>query len=267
MKPFLKWAGNKYRIIDKIQAILPKGKRLIEPFTGSAAVFLNTNYDRYILAEKNFDLINLYQRLQNEGEQFIHYCKSFFVAQSNCSEEFYRLRSLFNESGATEQIRAALFLYLNKHGYNGLCRYNSSGIYNVPFGRQKQGYFPEKEMLTFYKKAKNAKFIYEDFIVTMNKAKFGDIVYCDPPYLPLSKTANFTQYHRQGFTEKQHLLLVKKAKQLAKRGIPVIISNHNTPFISEHYKQAEIKTFTVARSISRNIMNREKAPEILAIFS
>lgn len=266
MKPFLKWAGNKYRIIDQIKAVLPPGKRLIEPFAGSAAVFLNTDYDEYILAEKNLDLINIYQRIQREGKSFVYYCKKFFVPEFNCAEEFYRLRNLFNSSIPTQRIRAAIFLYLNKHGYNGLCRYNNSGIFNVPFGKQ-PGYFPKAEMLTFHCKSQQAKFLHEDFLVTMRQAKPGDVVYCDPPYVPLSKTANFTQYHKNGFTEQQHLMLVQEAKALAKRGIPVIISNHNTPFVLEHYRAAELKTFLVARSISRNSMTRERAPEVLAIFS
>jgi DNA adenine methylase len=78
MKPFLKWAGNKYQIIERIKGILPEGKRLIEPFVGSGAVFLNTEFPRYLLSDNNQDLIILYQYLQEEGKKFIDYCSRFF---------------------------------------------------------------------------------------------------------------------------------------------------------------------------------------------
>ena len=265
MRPFLKWAGNKYKIINHIKEILPKGKRLIEPFAGSCAVFLNTNYSRYLIADQNEDLIDLYQKLKKEGKDFIHYCETFFTSSNNIEEKFYEFRDLFNTTN-DPHLKAALFLYLNRHGYNGLCRYNSKGNFNVPFGRHKKPYFPEEEMFFFLKKSKKATFRCADFEDTMNQYKQDDVIYCDPPYVPLSKTAYFTCYHRQGFDEIAQLKLTKKAEELSRKGITVIISNHDTDFTKKAYAKAKIKTLSVRRTISCNITQREKAKEVLAVF-
>lgn len=265
MRPFLKWAGNKYRIMHQLKAILPEAKRLIEPFAGSAAVFLNTDYQHYLLAETNFDLINLYQHLQNEGLSFIEYCHGFFTSATNNSSLYYQFREEFNQT-TDVRLKAALFLYLNRHGYNGLCRYNAHGRYNVPFGQHIKPYFPYKEMLAFYHKAQQAKFVHADFQTTLQSANSGDVVYCDPPYLPLSKTANFTQYSGKVFSLAEQQALAKQASTLAARGIAVIISNHDHHLIPELYKTAKLIRFPVQRSISRNGDARKAIMEVLAIY-
>ena len=266
-KPFLKWAGNKYRLIDKIQKLLPEGNRLIEPFAGSSAVFLNTQYEEYLLSDSNVDLINLYNLLKEQGMDFIKYCKPFFNEKYNNEEDYYKLRQQFN---ITKSIRkkSALFLYLNRHGYNGLCRYNLKGGYNVPFGRYKKPYFPENEMLAFFQKAKNAQFVHQDFSDVMQQAKKGDVIYCDPPYAPLSASSNFTQYSAGGFNLKQQEQLATIATNKAKHGVPVLISNHNTSFTLKTYKKAhKISKFKVQRYISCNGKKRDSAGELLALFS
>jgi len=145
IRPFLKWAGNKYRIIDRVRSSLPKGKRLVEPFAGSCAVFLNTNYENYLINDNNPDLIHLYNILKKEGAAFIKKCRYYFTPKFNDEEQYYKLRKKFNET-SDKHKRAILFVYLNRHGYNGLCRYNLKGGYNVPFVRYKSPYFPENEM-------------------------------------------------------------------------------------------------------------------------
>jgi DNA adenine methylase len=266
MKPFLKWPGNKYRIIERIKVLLPAGSRLIEPFVGSAAVFLNTDYPTYSLTDANEDLITLYQLLQQEGPDFIRYAKPFFDSRHNRPEAYYDFRVEFNTT-EDRRLKAALFLYLNKHGYNGLCRYNLTGGFNVPFGRYKVPYFPEKEMEYFWQKAKNAEFLHADFTDTMANAISGDVVYCDPPYVPLSQTANFTSYSANSFGMSEQLQLATLAQDLAKRGITVLISNHDTPWTQQMYQSAEILPFDVQRNISCNGANRGKAAEMLALFS
>ena len=265
IKPFLKWAGNKYRCLDQILGSLPEGNRFIEPFTGSAAVFLNVQYPKYLLAEANADLVSLFKCLQQEGESFINDCEVFFCRLYNCESEYYQLRAQFNESTDLKQ-RAKLFLFLNRHGYNGLCRYNQQGIYNVPFGRYIKPYFPRAEMIHFHQKSVNAEFIHSDFRNTFAKAKPGDIIYCDPPYVPLKQISNFSSYIGTTFGEKEHLILADLAKAAAKRGIIVAISNHDTPFTRQHYQQSRIISFPVNRSISCNPKNRGPVQELLAIF-
>jgi DNA adenine methylase len=265
MKSFLKWAGNKYRIIEQIKTYLPLGKRLIEPFIGSATVFLNTQYPSYLLADSNHDLIQLYQYLQQEGQPFIDYCRVFFDSCFNNAQEFYRLRSVFNES-KEGRTRAALFLYLNKHCFNGLVRFNQKGKFNTPFSCYKTPYFPEKEMQFFHQQSKNTEIIHSDFSSTLMLAKYGDVIYCDPPYVGLSKTANFSHYTAAGFSKEQQINLAHIAKNLAYQGITVIISNHDTAFTRNIYQTATLIPLSVQRNISSNGSKREKAAEILAIF-
>jgi DNA adenine methylase len=155
---------------------------------------------------------------------------------------------------------------LNKHCFNGLCRYNSKGGFNTPYGKYKKPYFPEKEMYEFYERSKKAVFQKADFLQTMRSAKSGDVVYCDPPYVPLSKTANFTSYSAGGFGEEQQLLLARAAEKLKARGVTVIISNHDTKFTAKAYQAARIHRFDVQRFISCNGGNRGKAKEVLAVF-
>jgi DNA adenine methylase len=265
MKPFLKWAGNKYKIIEHIKSKLPEGKRLIEPFLGSGAVFLNTDYKEYILSDINSDIINLYKILQKNGSDFIEKAEAFFIPENNNQEKYYEFRKTFNE---TDDIclKSALFIYLNKHCYNGLCRYNSKGKFNVPYGRYKKPYFPAEEMMFFHKKSQKAILKNDDFVTIMKKAKKGDILYCDPPYVPLSGTANFTDYSSGGFDLNQQKTLSHLAKELSSKGIPVLISNHFTEFIAEIYKGSEITRLKVQRYISCNGNNRNKAEEVLALF-
>jgi len=265
-RPFLKWAGNKYRIIDRVRAVLPAGKCLIEPFAGSAAVFLNTDYEHYIINDNNPDLIHLYNILKKEGVAFIKKCRYYFTPRFNNEEQYYKLRKKFNETSDTYK-RAVLFVYLNRHGYNGLCRYNRKGGYNVPFGRYKSPYFPEKEMFAFHKKAKNAEFVLSGFEQIIQSAKKGDVVYCDPPYVPLSPSANFTSYSSGGFNMEEQQQLADLANEISVKGIPVLISNHNTSFTRKAYDKAnKITKFHVQRFISCNGKKRGTAGELLALF-
>lgn len=265
IRPPLKWAGGKYQILEQIKKTLPTGNRLIEPFVGSGVVFLNSNYKRYILNDKNKDLILFYKIIKRDGLKFINYCRKLFIPKNNASGKYYALREEFN-STSDEFRKSALFLYINKHGYNGLCRYNSSGDLNVPFGRYKTPYFPEKEMYFFWKKSKRAILSSMDFETVMNKAKYGDVIYCDPPYVPLSNTSNFTSYSAGGFDNDKQTRLALVAQKAAKRGIPVLISNHSTPFTKKIYENAITIELSVRRLISCNGSKREHAKEILALY-
>ncbi len=266
VRPFLKWAGNKLRIIDKVKQQLPAGKRLVEPFAGSAAVFLNTDFDHYLLCDSNRDLIHLYTLLQRKGEKFIAQAEELFTAKNNHADRYYALRDEFNACTNKER-RAALFIYLNRHGYNGLCRYNASGGFNVPFGRYKRPYFPADEMRVFHEKAKQAEFRHQDFTTTFGEVGKGDVVYCDPPYLPLSSSSNFTSYSAGGFSMAQQEELAKQAEKTAKKGIPVLISNHNTEAAQAIYHGAKLHDFFVQRYISCNGKARNMAGELLALFT
>jgi DNA adenine methylase len=266
-KPFLKWAGGKYRCIDRVMQALPNAVRLVEPFAGSGAVFLNAHYPNYLLGEANHDLITLYEHVKHKGMLFIRDCERLFCDKNNSPDAYYTYRLEFNNTRQGTRRRAILFLYLNRHGYNGLCRYNLSGQYNVPFGRYIKPYFPKKELINFNTKSQLATFAHADFKETFLNTKPGDIIYCDPPYAPLSKTSYFTAYTNKAFGESEQITLASQAEATAKRGIPVVISNHDTPFTRELYQQAHITSFPVKRSISCKGNQRLAVRELIAVFN
>ena len=264
-RPFLKWPGGKYRLVERISQALGPANRLIEPFVGSGAVFLNTDYDHYLLADNNPDLINLYNTLHKEGERFISYSQRLFKPDSNEADRYYELRDEFNQSKNIRR-KAALFIYLNRHCYNGLCRYNKSGGFNSPFGRYKQPQLPVDSLRAFAKKSSHAEFQLASFADTMQQAEKGDVIYCDPPYMPLSRTANFTNYSADGFGLEQQQALADLAREMAAKGVRVVISNHDTKDIRKLYKSATFTQFEVPRFISQDTNNRGTASEILAVF-
>ena len=267
-RPFLKWAGGKFRLTEHINSAFPANKEcLIEPFVGAGAVFLNSNFKRYILADINPDLINLFNIVKNDVEQYILDSKPLFKAENaNTSEYYYNKRGQFNCSKDPFE-RAILFLYLNRYGFNGLCRYNRKNEFNVPFGAYKTHYFPEDELRYFSHKAQSAVFFCRDFQETFKLAEKNTVIYCDPPYAPLSQGSNFTGYSGNQFDLADQKALAELARLTHKeRQISVLISNHDTKFTREIYKDAVLKTIKVQRSISQSPNKRIKVKELIAIF-
>lgn len=264
-RPILKWPGGKFRLLDKIITMLPKREQLIEPFVGSGVVFLNTEYEYYRLSDCNQDLITLYLQLQSHGQDFIQYAKKYFTAKHNQPERYYAIREKFNACRKPEQ-RAALFLYLNRHGFNGLCRYNKKGLYNVPYGQYKAPYFPEAEMRLFAQKSQRAAFTCVDFTESLSNVTNTSVIYADPPYVPLTDTAYFTQYSGHGFDLAQQQHLAYLAQKLSREGVAVLLSNHDTPFTREVYAGARIISIDVLRSISATTKGRKHVKELLALY-
>lgn len=245
---------------------MPEGNRLIEPFIGSGAVFLNTDYDQYLLGDINPDLINLYNCLKHESGDFIEYASNWFTQAENNKTAYYHWRTRFNNSSDSRE-KSALFVYLNRHGYNGLCRYNSSGELNVPFGSYKKPYYPADEMANFAEKSKRAIFVCCGFEELMNRSRRNNVVYCDPPYVPLTDSANFTNYAKEGFGLDSQMQLAVKAHKLSQRGVTVLISNHENALTRELYQHAEINSFPVRRMISCKGNARKDVNELLALYS
>ncbi|KHE06177.1 adenine-specific DNA-methyltransferase [Citrobacter braakii] len=264
-RAFLKWAGGKYPLLDDIKRHLPQGECLIEPFVGAGSVFLNTDFSRYILADINSDLISLYNIVKTRTDEYVQASRELFMPETNQAEVYYRFREEFNASQDPFR-RAVLFLYLNRFGYNGLCRYNLRGEFNVPFGRYKKPYFPEAELYHFAEKAQNAEFHCLSYEECMDRADSNSVVYCDPPYAPLSATANFTAYHTNSFSPKEQAHLAEMAEKLVSKQIPVLISNHDTPDTREWYRSAKHFQVKVRRSISSNGSTRKKVNELLALY-
>ncbi|MEC5343377.1 Dam family site-specific DNA-(adenine-N6)-methyltransferase [Brenneria populi] len=274
IRPFIKWAGGKTRVLPDLLPHLPKGDRLFEPFVGGASVFLNTDYPRYVLADINADLINLYQVVQNAAKPFIDVAKELFE-NGNSSCEFYRNRDAFNSLIVKEYhqriLKAALFLYLNRHCFNGICRYNNAGVFNVPFGDYKKPHFPEAEIKLFAEKANDTStvFIAADFRETLTAKAINEhsVIYCDPPYMPASDTANFTQYYHCAFSVEHHRSLAAALLNVNQsRGAAVVISNSNTPASREIYQNYKFYEIDVSRSLGAAVDSRKKARELIGVL-
>ena len=276
-KPFLKWAGNKFRVLPHLIPHIGEPKRYIEPFGGSLSVALNISADEYILNDINKDLYCLYT---NVDKEFVDECRELFTDDNNTRERYLELREEFNSEQDCRK-RAKLFLYLNKHAFNGLSRYNSKGEYNVPYGKENKdsktgrivktkAHFPEQELNYFRDVFSNRKVeffntSFSDEALYKNVSS-GDVVYFDPPYIPVSDTAYFTDYATEGFSYDQQVQLAELAESLANRGAKVIVSNHDTPVSRELYKNAQIYPIEVRRSISAKGSSRKKANELIAVY-
>jgi DNA adenine methylase len=276
-KPFLKWAGNKFRVLPHLIPHIGDPKRYIEPFGGSLSVALNVSADEYILNDINKDLYCLYT---NVDKEFVGECRELFTDENNTRERYLELRKEFNSEEDCRK-RAKLFLYLNKHAFNGLSRYNSKGEYNVPYGKENKdsktgrivktkAHFPEQELNYFRDVFSNRKVefcntSFSDEALYKNVSG-GDVVYFDPPYVPASDTANFASYAKEGFTYDQQVELAELAELLCNRGAKVIVSNHDTPVSRELYKNAQIHSIQVARFISAKGSSRKKANELIAVY-
>lgn len=286
IRPFLKWAGGKTRALPQLLSYLPQsGNWLIEPFVGSASVFLATNYRRYILADINPDLINLYCCAVNHPNDLISLSRSLFGRFADAAG-YLCIRTEFNNQctpisgrhfgkSSYSLHRAARFLYLNRHGFNGLCRYNQKGKFNVPFGQHKKIYFPEQEIRFFAEKANDTQaiFLCARFQATLSLAAAPTLpdnstVYCDPPYLPSQSVNSFTQYYDGSFTEFDHRLLSRSLLHIACRNnIRAVVSGSDTPETREIYKYFYLREINVRRSISASANRRQPARELIGVLA
>ncbi|ECJ8708008.1 Dam family site-specific DNA-(adenine-N6)-methyltransferase [Salmonella enterica] len=265
-RPFLKWAGGKYSLLPELDRLIPAGKRLIEPFVGGGSVFLNSDkHERFLLADINADLINLYQMLAVVPDSVIAEAMKAF-RHLNDVENYTVIREAFNAQKLNATERAAAFLYLNRHCFNGLMRYNLDGFFNVGWGKYKAPYFPEKELMAFRKKSSACVFMNAGFERTLRLAGDGDVVYCDPPYEPMPGTAGFTSYASGGFSWDSQVALAESCVAAHQRGAKVFISNSTAPRVIELYEQHGFTLHRVnsRRSISSKGSTRETANDIVA---
>jgi DNA adenine methylase len=264
-RAFLKWAGGKFNLVEAITGHLPAADVLVEPFVGAGSVFLNTDFQHYQLNDINADLIHLYQGLQQNAPQLIADAKLLFKAENNDKSSFIALRQQFNQTVDPYQ-RSLLFLFLNRHCYNGLCRYNQSGAFNVPFGSYKKPYFPEAELEAFAEKSRKATFTCQSYQQVFANLPANSAVYCDPPYVALSKTANFTSYAKNSFNLDDQADLANLAEQAQRQGHHVLISNHDTSWTRKIYHAAQLHSIQVGRSISQKGSSRGKVAELFALY-
>ncbi|HEY9650404.1 MAG TPA: DNA adenine methylase [Coleofasciculaceae cyanobacterium] len=266
-RPFLKWAGGKTKLIQQYEPYFPKTfKTYYEPFLGGGSVFFYFCRESHsfsaVLTDINPELINAYHCIQTQPEQVI---SLLAIHQKRHSPEYYyQVRG--NAQGSACE-KAARLIYLNKTCFNGLYRENSKGQFNVPLGRYKKPNIFNSDLIRSVSAAlQNVQLEVRPFEDILHYAtSSNDFVYFDPPYYPLSYTSNFTAYSRNSFNEDDQLKLRDVFAELAQRGVKVMLSNSDCPFIRKIYSKFEfnIHRISALRSINSNIKKRGSIPEVL----
>lgn len=257
-KPFVKWAGGKRQLVDILLSNVPPSfNRYFEPFVGGGALLFELQPQKAVISDINEELINAYQVIKDNVEELINSLKK----HKNTKEYYYAIRAI-NPKTLTPIERASRFIYLNKTCFNGLYRENSKGQFNVPFGRYKNPKICDEENLRAVSEFLNKIEIVIlncDYKETCEMAKSGDFVYLDPPYHPISKTASFTKYNKNDFSEKDQIELSKVFKELDKKGCYVMLSNSNTEFIKRLYTGYRIQEISANRFINCKANKRGKS--------
>lgn len=265
--PFVKWAGGKASLVDAVLEIVgnQRVRRYFEPFLGGGAVFFALQPREAVLSDSNPELVNAYSQVQTNVNSVI---EELLLHQAEHSKaHYYSIRSNPPEDPIA---RAAWFLYLNRTCYNGLWRVNSKGGFNVPMGSYKNPRIADPEKLRRASKAlKRARIVCADFESVLTRMRprpvLGDLVYFDPPYVPLSKTSQFTSYTKEDFTGEDQRRLARLTEALDQKGVRVILSNSETPLIRSLFADSLFLTKVVhmSRAISSIGSGRGKIPELL----
>jgi DNA adenine methylase len=260
-RPFLKWAGGKSQVLLQYAPHFPKTfKTYYEPFLGGGAVFFHLSPEQAWLADINAELVNVYRCIRDYVEAVIQCLNQHQHCHS--VEHYYQTRA---HPGECDIERAARLLYLNKTCFNGLYRENSKGQFNVPIGRYKKPTICNPELLRAASyRLRNARIEEKPFETVLDLAvSHDDFVYFDPPYHPISSTSSFTAYNRYSFHAEDQIHLQKVFAKLAGRGVQVMLSNSDCPFIRDLYQDFTIHTIQAARSINSNANRRGKITEVL----
>lgn len=268
--PVVKWAGGKRQILDKIKIFLPKEfNTYYEPFVGGGAVLFELTPTNAVINDVNQELLAIYKCLQDE-DLFKLMVNELDIHENKHSDEYYYEVRSWDRKPRFELEplwkRAARAIYLNKSCFNGLYRVNASGYFNVPSAKKEKvkTYDPENiERLHNYFSKENIVILSGDFVEACRTAKSGDFVYFDPPYDVLEDKQSFTAYSKFDFNKEDQIRLAECFKELTKKGVKCMLSNHNTPFINELYKDFNIYVITARRNINSKGTGRGAVEEVI----
>ncbi len=260
-RPFIKWAGGKRQLLSSLLQHAPHdAPTYFEPFVGGGALFFALRPQRAVLADVNERLIRTYRGVKNNVDDVIRQLR----ALPHTPAFFYRFREEKIDGGTDANV-AAWFIYLNKTGFNGLYRVNRDNRFNVPFGRYANPTICDEPTLRACSAAlAETELLVEDFAKVAPKAKRGDFVYFDPPYVPLSTTSSFTSYTSRGFGEAEQARLRDTARKLKKRGVRVLLSNSSAPSVRKLYAEGfDIAEVSATRLVNSKATARGAVVELL----
>ncbi len=264
-KPFLKWVGGKRQLILQMNDYFPKEfNKYIEPFVGGGAIFFYLLPETAILIDVNKELINTYNIIKNNVSELIKSLKN----HKNEKDYYYEVRSKDRNPEEYNKLsdvnKASRTIYLNRCCFNGLYRVNSKGQFNVPFGKYKNPKFCDEEnLVAIHKALQNALLINDSFEKCLDFAEKGDFIYFDPPYVPISSSANFTSYTKGNFGKEDQIRLFNVYKNLDERGCKVMLSNSYSDFILDLYKDYQINILYAKRAINSDGSKRGEIKELL----
>ena len=268
-KPFVKWAGGKRSIIDKLINLVPEDfKTYYEPFVGGGAMLYELQPKKAVINDYNTELMNVYECIKDENK-FANMCSELNKHETNHSEEYYyEIRDLDRDKKKFNKLadykRAARTIYLNKACFNGLYRVNSKNEFNVPSGKKSKVNTydgPNLGIIHCLLNFNDIKLLSTDFEEAVKNAKKGDFIYFDPPYD--SDTSTFNSYTENGFGKEEQKRLAEVFKDLDKRGCYVMLSNYNTKLIKELYKGFNFNYVEAQRNIGASSKNRGKVEEVI----
>ncbi len=269
-QPFLKWAGGKRQLLPVIKGYFPKRfTQYYEPFVGAGAVLFYLQPNQGVINDTNSELINCYQVIKRNPEKLLKLCQEH--RENNSKEHYYWLREQdrkddFKDRSPVE--RAARIIYLNKTCFNGLFRVNSSGQFNVPYGKYSNPLITDSAVVravSDYLNQRDISILEGDFEKAVSNARKGAFIYFDPPYHPLSDTSSFTGYSVNGFGEDEQIRLKEVCDKLSERGCQVLVSNSSASFIKELYcdPKYEIVEVKASRAINTVASKRGRIKELL----
>jgi DNA adenine methylase len=269
VKPIVKWAGGKTRLLGELRRRLPgEIGTYVEPFAGGAALFFalaseveegDRKLERAILCDQNRELVACYRAVQTDVESVIEALGAYRYDR----DLFYETREK-DTSRMSDVERAARLLFLNRTCFNGLWRVNASGRFNVPFGRYKNPRICDEEGLREASRAlARAEIHHGDFSSVLSGLRAGDFVYFDPPYAPVSKTAAFTDYAAGGFDAKDQARLVSELVRLREADVLAMLSNADTPETRALYENFAMEVVFAPRAINSDAAKRGDARELL----
>lgn len=260
--PFVKWAGGKRQLLERIVEGMPQRYvNYFEPFIGGGAVLFGLQPENALINDINESLINTYKVIANSPKQFIECVKEI---DSKIGEDgktyYYSLREHYNDKLMKDEFDielAALFVFINKHCFNGLYRVNGKGLFNVPYNNSKRESIDEESIVEVSAYLKDVTILAGDFEVACQGAGNGDFVFLDSPYAPLNPTS-FESYTKEGFDIESHKRLAKVFDELTDKGCYCMLTNHNTDFINSLYgnKGYKIDVVSVKRMINSDASKR-----------